>query len=287
MSDRDEDRELYRLAVDEYRFQVNLNWQRSQYFLGLNVAVLTVAVGILRVGDEPSIGVRLLTAAVFIVGIAASVVSVLAHQTQRLYYQTARDRMMAIGESLQLGDRAVATTPGMGSSTRRFSRVTTLLSALFAVVAIIDAAALVYVLRRDPLPLAFVTAVVLCAVALAVQMSRSTLTKVSVLLSLAASLVCAAGAGIAASRSEQRGVVSVEVDACSPPAAATGVVQNDSDETRSAIVEVHFLVDDIRTAVATAAVDDIAPHERARWVASAGGTPATPQPRCDVFIRTP
>ncbi len=34
--DREELLELYKLALEDYRFQVRLNWGRSQYFLVLN-----------------------------------------------------------------------------------------------------------------------------------------------------------------------------------------------------------------------------------------------------------
>ena len=45
---RDDLWRLYTHAVEEYRFQVSLNWQRLQYFMGLNVAVLSVGAGLLR-----------------------------------------------------------------------------------------------------------------------------------------------------------------------------------------------------------------------------------------------
>ena len=35
--------ELYRVVIDEYRFQVRLNWDRTQYFFVLNTAVTTAA----------------------------------------------------------------------------------------------------------------------------------------------------------------------------------------------------------------------------------------------------
>ena len=48
--------DLYKVALDEYRFQVNLNWSRTQYYLTLNVGIISIATGILqiskgRVGD--------------------------------------------------------------------------------------------------------------------------------------------------------------------------------------------------------------------------------------------
>ncbi len=38
--------DLYKVAVEEYRFQVDLNWKRTQYFLALNVAILGVGTGL-------------------------------------------------------------------------------------------------------------------------------------------------------------------------------------------------------------------------------------------------
>lgn len=44
--------QLYKLAIEEYRFQVNLNWQRSQYFLGLNAAIISVGAGLIHLGPQ-------------------------------------------------------------------------------------------------------------------------------------------------------------------------------------------------------------------------------------------
>jgi hypothetical protein len=33
--------ELYKAAVEEYRFQVNLNWDRSKFYLVLNPGLIT------------------------------------------------------------------------------------------------------------------------------------------------------------------------------------------------------------------------------------------------------
>jgi hypothetical protein len=47
--DRAELLDLYRIAVDEVRFEVTLNWQRTQYYFTVNTAVIAVAATILRV----------------------------------------------------------------------------------------------------------------------------------------------------------------------------------------------------------------------------------------------
>lgn len=46
--------DLYRLAVDDVRFQVTLNWQRTQYYFTINTAILAAAAAILRVSGSVS-----------------------------------------------------------------------------------------------------------------------------------------------------------------------------------------------------------------------------------------
>jgi hypothetical protein len=38
--------DLYKNVVDEYRFQVQFNWQRTQYLLAFNAAILAAAVAL-------------------------------------------------------------------------------------------------------------------------------------------------------------------------------------------------------------------------------------------------
>ena len=42
--------ELYKIAVEEYRFQVKLNWDRTAYHLTLSSGLIAIAVGLLKVG---------------------------------------------------------------------------------------------------------------------------------------------------------------------------------------------------------------------------------------------
>lgn len=75
--------EVYRMAVDEYRFQAQYNWSRTQYLLGLNVAVLAAATA---VAATPGKGAVL----VFAFGVVASILSALDVRTQHDYYRAAR-----------------------------------------------------------------------------------------------------------------------------------------------------------------------------------------------------
>jgi hypothetical protein len=42
--------DLYRLALEEYRFETRLNWDRMQYYLVLNLGVVAAATGLAKVG---------------------------------------------------------------------------------------------------------------------------------------------------------------------------------------------------------------------------------------------
>jgi hypothetical protein len=132
---------LYAHAVEEYRFQVNLNWQRLQYFLGLNLAILGVGAGLLRLGSEgdpdPN---NLLPALVFLAGVGLSLAAWHLARKQQGYYRSARDRMTAIADQLGVADLGVATTAGArGESTSRWAKVRTVNEAVLAGLAVLNA----------------------------------------------------------------------------------------------------------------------------------------------------
>ena len=53
--DRDELYDLYRLAIEEYRFNVKLSWDRTRFFVGLNAVLVTAASAVMRFIDAPAI----------------------------------------------------------------------------------------------------------------------------------------------------------------------------------------------------------------------------------------
>ncbi len=62
--------ELYKIVVEEYRFQTNLNWDRSKFYVLLNSALITATSGLLRL---PSFKfAEFLTAPLFILGFLAA-----------------------------------------------------------------------------------------------------------------------------------------------------------------------------------------------------------------------
>jgi hypothetical protein len=79
--DRSELMDLYKIAVDEYRFQVKLNADRSRDYLVLNSAV--IAAGVTLLGQKA----YLLAGCVFLAGSCVAVLSELATHTQHNYYR--------------------------------------------------------------------------------------------------------------------------------------------------------------------------------------------------------
>lgn len=113
---------LHELHVSEYRFQVELNWKRSQYLLALNVAVLVAGGGLF--GRSTSSSELLVVAAVFAAGVGATWLAYRIISWQHEYYRNARDRLGEIESALGLGKFAIKTTPGMGGENVPRGKVT-------------------------------------------------------------------------------------------------------------------------------------------------------------------
>lgn len=146
---RDELLDLYKVAVDEYRFQVSLNWDRSKYFLAFNTAVIGVGAGLVNAGK--TLATPLLVG-IFAVGLAAAALSAIAVELQHEYYRTTRDRMLALAVELEIGTRGVAATPGARRERNTFvvrmGKVQNILHMLLVIAATVDVTAVVYVLTR-------------------------------------------------------------------------------------------------------------------------------------------
>jgi|HubBroStandDraft_4_1064222.scaffolds.fasta_scaffold15961_3 hypothetical protein len=136
---------LYEIAVEEYRFQVQLNWNRAQYLLGFNTAVIAAGAALIKLNSSKKADP--LIAGIFVVGLVAALMSMSATYMQHGYYRAARDHMRLLANQLELGEAAVTTTPGMrGALPRRLGKMQTILYMLFAVVAVINFIGILYVL---------------------------------------------------------------------------------------------------------------------------------------------
>ncbi len=134
--------ELYRAAVEEYRFQVQFNWSRTQYLLAFNVIILAAAVGL---GSRSNV----LAVLVFVLGACAAVLSYLAGHTQHQYYRAARDRVKRLEGAFGItGDRALDTTSTMGGRRHPTVSVTSVTYLLFWSMAVADVIGAVLVVAR-------------------------------------------------------------------------------------------------------------------------------------------
>jgi len=127
--------ELYKISIEEYRFQATLNWNRTQYYLGLNVGMIGIATGILELSSG---GVGFLTGGLYLAGAVCSLLSLAAVRVQHDYYRTARNHKARLEAELGLGGLSISTTPGMGSTVARLGKVTTVNSVLLCILAVMN-----------------------------------------------------------------------------------------------------------------------------------------------------
>lgn len=139
----DEERlfKLLDVHLAEYRFQVDLNWRRTQHLLALNSAMLAAGVGLLRLSPDDALP---LAGVVFFAGLILAALGRLVVETQHDYYRAAREGLERVEGLIGLGELGIQTTPGMGSVFRRRTTVTRALLGVFAVLFVLDAIGVVY-----------------------------------------------------------------------------------------------------------------------------------------------
>lgn len=136
--DRQELLTLHQVHVAEYRFQVDLNWKRSQYFLAINLAVLAAGGGLL--GGASAAGELVVAAVVFLAGAGMACLGYLIISWQHEYYRNTRDRLRGIQEQLGLREEAIGTTEVMGGTHVPSGKVTPMLKLSLVVLGLLDIA---------------------------------------------------------------------------------------------------------------------------------------------------
>lgn len=129
--------QLYKVSIEEYRFQVNLNWQRSQYYFVLNAALIAAGGSLFGIQSDRG---RPFAAVLFLIGLVAVVLGVLVTHTQHLYYREARDKLKLLQQRLGLGEWGISTTASMGSRYGRISTVRMFNNVMFSLLGIVDLA---------------------------------------------------------------------------------------------------------------------------------------------------
>lgn len=136
----------YRIAVDEYRFQVGLNWSRNQYLLVFNTAILAAGAALVRLDMR---AVEILASLLFLVGAGAAGASVLVTERQHGYYRAARDHVREIADQLGLGGEGqpppLRTTAGFRGE-RGGLKVRYAITTIILLIGAVDVVAAVYLL---------------------------------------------------------------------------------------------------------------------------------------------
>lgn len=133
--------DIYKTAVDEYRFQAQFNWTRTQYSLVFNTAILAAASA---VASRPGRSATL----VFALGAVSCVLSYFITRTQHDYYRAARDRMRRVEDAVGIpADQRIDSTATLGGRKRVVS-VTQLVTLLLAAVATADVVGVVIIAAR-------------------------------------------------------------------------------------------------------------------------------------------
>jgi hypothetical protein len=133
--------DVYKVAVEEYRFQAQFNWSRTQYMLVFNTGILVAGTAVAtRSGHSAAL--------VYLLGILAAVVSFLVVRTQHDYYRAARDRMRRVEISVGVPeDQQTDSTSTLGGR-RRSASVNQLVYLLLSAVAIADTVGAVLIAIR-------------------------------------------------------------------------------------------------------------------------------------------
>ena len=97
-SDRDELYDLYRLAIEEYHFDVRLSWDRSRIFVGLNAVLVTAASAVMRFIDGPA----LLLVPIPIIGVVVCALGIRTARNGHSYYRRAIYKKTLIEDRLGL-----------------------------------------------------------------------------------------------------------------------------------------------------------------------------------------
>jgi hypothetical protein len=118
--------DLYKIAIDEYRFEVKLGWDRTMYYLVFNTAIISVGTGLLKLESAPI--TIIFVAAIFFVGFCTSLMAFGASRTGHEYYRRTIVKKTLLEDVLGLTAEvpgyplrhtlAIGTTHGQGECLR-------------------------------------------------------------------------------------------------------------------------------------------------------------------------
>lgn len=140
---REELLELYKLALEDYRFQVQLNWGRSQYFLVLNIGIIGIATGIVQIGRGE---ISILVAGMYLAGFLFCIFSVAALQAQRKYYISARDQKKRFEDELNLNEQSITPVERADKTINRLMTFKAFINIMFIALAALNLFSAIFVI---------------------------------------------------------------------------------------------------------------------------------------------
>lgn len=99
--------DLYKMAIDEYRFEVNLSWESVKFFTTLNIGIL--GFGLTLLGLE-QLSPKWIVAPIFVIGILLSILSIVTRVQYRKYYLETILIKKKLENVLNLSDLAISPT---------------------------------------------------------------------------------------------------------------------------------------------------------------------------------
>ena len=144
----------YEFVLQEYRFQVQLNWDRAKHFLVFNTATLAAAVALYKNGSMGPIKGGI--SALLLLSALNCLVGQRSVDVGHRYYQSVRDLKTKLEKKLGLEDYAILSTPGMQRGhgqapegtpehgERRWGKITFQIRALLGVIAILSGLGSIY-----------------------------------------------------------------------------------------------------------------------------------------------
>lgn len=111
MPDKDVLRKQYELVLLEYRFQVQLNWDRAKHYLVFNTALFGAAAALYK--DAKTGPAQAAVGALLFVAAANSFLGQIGVKKGHEFYREVRNLKSRLEKDLDLVDYAIATTPGM------------------------------------------------------------------------------------------------------------------------------------------------------------------------------
>jgi hypothetical protein len=109
--ERRELQKQYELVLQEYRFQVQLNWDRTKHFLIFNTAIFAAAVALYKGGG--TVFAKLGIAVLMMLATANAFVGRHAVSQGHEMYRSIRGTKTKLEKVLGLGDYAILSTAGM------------------------------------------------------------------------------------------------------------------------------------------------------------------------------